>query len=176
MYFDSKNNRTLLRDGTSIVSSLTFAKLIIEGKPTNHLKVQSDRSVRLFEFRTNKPIAGELHEIHVKPNQPNNARFHDIAWIEQTIAKSPRFNGTDVELDRIAEELSFFIAHNHTPFIKRVFELIQRFKDENVLWGVGRGSSCASYILYLLEVHDVNSLKYHIPFSELTKEVVKDEE
>ena len=176
MYFDSKNNRTLLRDGTSIVSSLTFARLIIEDKPTNHLKVQSDRSVRLFEFRSNKSISGELRDICVTPSQTNNARLRDIDWIEQTISKSPRFKGTDVELDRIAEELRFFIMHNHIPFIKRVFELIQRFKDENVLWGVGRGSSCASYILYLLEVHDVDSLKYHISFSELTKEVVKDEE
>ena len=39
----------------------------------------------------------------------------------------------------------------------------------NVVWGLGRGSSTASYILYLLGVHKIDSLYYDLPIEEFLK-------
>ena len=33
-------------------------------------------------------------------------------------------------------------------------------RSNNIVWGVGRGSSVASYVLYLIGVHRVNSIQY----------------
>jgi DNA polymerase III alpha subunit len=38
-----------------------------------------------------------------------------------------------------------------------------------VLWGVGRGSSVASYCLYILGVHKVDSIKYELDIHEFLK-------
>jgi DNA polymerase III alpha subunit len=47
--------------------------------------------------------------------------------------------------------------------------VIDTFKKNNVIWGVGRGSSVSSYILYLLEVHDVDSVMYDLDFNEFLR-------
>jgi DNA polymerase III alpha subunit len=41
--------------------------------------------------------------------------------------------------------------------------------QNNVVWGVGRGSSVASYVLYLLGVHKIDSLKYNLDIHEFLK-------
>ena len=47
--------------------------------------------------------------------------------------------------------------------------LIDTMRKNNIIWGVGRGSSVSSYVLYLLGVHKVNSLKYHLDIKEFIK-------
>jgi hypothetical protein len=173
MYVDSRNNRTLLRDGTSIVTPFEYARMIIQRKDINGVKAVDSFDSRLYEFRSGVNISGELIDVHVSPAAVSESVDY-FEWILAIIQKSDRFSGAGEEVERILEEVEFFSKHNHLPFLKKVYELIQRFKHENVLWGVGRGSSCASYVLFLLEIHDVNALRYKIPFSELSKEVVRD--
>jgi len=42
-------------------------------------------------------------------------------------------------------------------------------RKHKLVWGVGRGSSVASYVLYLLGVHKINSLKYNLDIKEFLK-------
>ena len=42
-------------------------------------------------------------------------------------------------------------------------------RKNSVLWGLGRGSSVASYVLYLLGVHRINSLYYDLDIKEFLK-------
>jgi DNA polymerase III alpha subunit len=42
-------------------------------------------------------------------------------------------------------------------------------RDNNIVWGVGRGSSVSSYVLYLLGVHRVNSLYYDLDIHEFLR-------
>jgi DNA polymerase III alpha subunit len=42
-------------------------------------------------------------------------------------------------------------------------------KANNIIWGVGRGSSVASYVLYLLEVHRVDSMYYNLDIREFLR-------
>ena len=39
----------------------------------------------------------------------------------------------------------------------------------NLMIGVGRGSSCSCYILFLLDVHQVDSIKYNLDIKEFFK-------
>ena len=41
--------------------------------------------------------------------------------------------------------------------------------DKNVLWGVGRGSSVASYALFLIGVHKIDSVKYDLDWREFLR-------
>jgi len=38
-----------------------------------------------------------------------------------------------------------------------------------VIWGVGRGSSVASFVLYKLGVHRINSLHYNLDVGEFLR-------
>jgi len=41
--------------------------------------------------------------------------------------------------------------------------------DNRVIWGVGRGSSVASYVLYLLGVHRIDSMYYDLDAGEFLR-------
>lgn len=70
---------------------------------------------------------------------------------------------------RVSDELHEYEKRGLLDVLRVLIYTIDMFKKNNVVWGVGRGSSCASYILYLLEVHSVNSIKYEIPLEEFFK-------
>jgi len=47
--------------------------------------------------------------------------------------------------------------------------LVDTLRSQNIVWGVGRGSSVASYCLYLIGVHKVNSMQYNLDIHEFLK-------
>jgi DNA polymerase III alpha subunit len=47
--------------------------------------------------------------------------------------------------------------------------LVDTLRKNIIVWGVGRGSSVASYILYLIGVHRIDSLYYDLDIAEFLK-------
>jgi DNA polymerase III alpha subunit len=47
--------------------------------------------------------------------------------------------------------------------------LVDTLKSNNMIWGVGRGSSVASYVLYLLGVHRIDSMFYDLDAREFLR-------
>ena len=69
---------------------------------------------------------------------------------------------TEDELQRIGQELLIYQERDMFPLLRYLKYLVDTMKLNNIIWGVGRGSSVASYVLYKLEVHKVNSLYYDL--------------
>lgn len=67
---------------------------------------------------------------------------------------------------RIKTEYSIFNKLGLNDLLRTLIYIIDKFKQNNIVWGVGRGSSVSSYILYLMEVHDIDSITYDLDFSE----------
>jgi DNA polymerase III alpha subunit len=42
-------------------------------------------------------------------------------------------------------------------------------RTNHIIWGVGRGSSVASHVLYKLGVHRINSLHYNLDIQEFLR-------
>ena len=63
------------------------------------------------------------------------------------------------QYQRVVEELTLFEERNMFPMLKFLVYMVDQLKHNNILWGVGRGSSVASYILYLIGVHRIDSIK-----------------
>jgi len=72
-------------------------------------------------------------------------------------------------LDRLNQELLLFKNHNMIPVLKTMKFIVDTLRANNIVWGVGRGSSVASYALYLMGVHRVDSVKYNLPINEFFK-------
>lgn len=73
------------------------------------------------------------------------------------------------ELQRVGQELLLFQEKNLFPLLCYLKYLVDTMRDHNIVWGVGRGSSVASYVLYLIGVHKINSLYYDLPIEEFLK-------
>lgn len=76
---------------------------------------------------------------------------------------------TQEELDRVAQELILFVQHDMMDVLKYLKYLVDTMRYHNIVWGVGRGSSVASYCLYLIGVHKINSIKYKLDIHEFLK-------
>jgi len=76
---------------------------------------------------------------------------------------------TDEELQRAGHELLLFQERDMFVLLKYLKFLVDTMRQNNIVWGVGRGSSVASYVLFLLGVHKINSLYFDLSIDEFIK-------
>lgn len=76
---------------------------------------------------------------------------------------------TEAELQRCGQELMMYQERNLFDLLKYLHYLVQIMKDNKIIWGVGRGSSVASFVLYKLGVHRVDSLFYDLDPGEFLR-------
>jgi hypothetical protein len=69
---------------------------------------------------------------------------------------------TQEQLQRVGEELLLFQEHDLFDLLRYLRYLVSMMRENRIIWGVGRGSSVASYVLYLLGVHRVDSMFYDL--------------
>jgi len=74
-----------------------------------------------------------------------------------------------IELQRSAEELILFQERDLFPLLKYLKYFVDTMRKHNIVWGVGRGSSVASFVLYLIGVHKINSIKFSLDIREFLK-------
>ena len=76
---------------------------------------------------------------------------------------------TEAELQRCGAELLLYQERGLFDLLRYLKYLVDIMRDNHVIWGVGRGSSVASYVLYLLGVHRINSLYYELDPAEFLR-------
>lgn len=74
------------------------------------------------------------------------------------------------QLQRVGEELLLYVDRGMLPLLQYLKFLVDTLRVNKIVWGVGRGSSVASYVLFLLGVHKIDSLFYDLPITEFLKE------
>ena len=85
--------------------------------------------------------------------------------IEQYLKdKCPKEN-----LQRLNLELDLYRKHKMIDVLRTMKYIVDTLRSNNVIWGVGRGSSVSSYVLFLLGVHKIDSVKYSLPIEEFFK-------
>ena len=102
-------------------------------------------------------------------NIPEHYKGIDVeAYIRGLI---PREGGSTTEspLLRVEQELAEFRARNLFPVLQLLIYIVDTLRKNNLVWGVGRGSCVASYCLFLIGIHKVNSLEYNLDLREFLK-------
>lgn len=77
---------------------------------------------------------------------------------------------TEVEVDRVTEEMELFRKHGMENVLRFLIFMTTTLRAEGVWWGVGRGSSVASYCLYLIGVHKIDSLRFGLDIREFIRD------
>ena len=75
----------------------------------------------------------------------------------------------DHEMQRVGTELLLYQERNLFNLLRYLKYLIDTLRKNNIVWGVGRGSSVSSYVLFLLGVHKIDSLYYDLDIGEFLK-------
>ena len=128
--------------------SLDDAKLILEDVPA---------FIRYDDYAQENISVDEFdHRCQSHWYMPLEYKNLDIAEYVLGLCK------TDAELQRVGEELLLFQERDLFDLLRYLKYLIDTLRENQVIWGVGRGSSVASYVLYLLGVHRIDSLYYDL--------------
>ena len=159
-------NRILHYDGTIQVDPELVSDLFLYGiKPEKIIVNTINQDIELFNSLSDFILRSDKLETF-KP---------DLSWkipekyldldLDITILEKAKPLG-DAYLIRAKKELIEIRKRGLESFFKTLIYVIDVFKQNNVLWGVGRGSSCASIVLYLIGLHMVDPIKYGIDLEE----------
>ncbi len=71
---------------------------------------------------------------------------------------------------RVHAELQWLEDHGKYDLIRTLIYIISTLRNNSIPWGVGRGSAVNSYVLFLIGVHDIDSIKYDLNWREFMRE------
>jgi DNA polymerase III alpha subunit len=103
------------------------------------------------------------HENQGRWLMPEEYKRLDIAEHVLSLCES------EAALQRVGEELLLYQARDLFDLLRYLRFLTDLMQENNLIWGVGRGSSVASYVLYLLKVHRIDSLHYNLDIAEFLR-------
>jgi hypothetical protein len=132
--------------------NIDFRDLNMENIPKIVKYVQNIESIELFDSRNQSNWF-----------MPDEYKNLDIAeWVLNQCK-------TDAERQRVGEELLLYLDRDLFPLLQYLKYLVDTLRANNIVWGVGRGSSVSSYVLYLIGVHRINSMYYDLDINEFLR-------
>jgi len=75
----------------------------------------------------------------------------------------------DTDRNRVEWELEEFESKSLLPVLKAGKYIVDVMRKNNVVWGLGRGSSVSSLTLFLLGIHKVDPIKWNLDPTEFFK-------
>lgn len=75
----------------------------------------------------------------------------------------------ETELQRTGAELLMYADLDMLDLLRYLKYLVDTLRTNNIVWGVGRGSSVASFVLFLIGVHKINSISYDLDINEFIR-------
>lgn len=76
---------------------------------------------------------------------------------------------TTEQIERIKYEYAEFNKRNMINVLRWLKYFVDTLREHNLIWGVGRGSSVSSYLLYIIGIHKIDALQYDLDIKEFLK-------
>lgn len=167
--------RLLWADGVSEVAPDEILKLLARGVPAAKIAT-TELTPELVEFNqlTNTPILQKTQLLDSFPPRwiiPDKYAQLDLA--EHLIGLAEQIKRDKLyerRLQRLAEEISLYMKLGYQDLLRALIYVINELNKHQVVWGVGRGSSCSSYLLFLLGLHEVDPVLYDIPITDFLRD------
>lgn len=182
--FNTKlKDRILWYDGDSSMTPQQIEQYLLSGRRLNTNKIfvtELDEDVQ--RFNNTQPISRRLSikgesisDLDTTWTLPDSYKELNVKeYIFRKLLAYCANNRLDDEaiekrIKRVEDELKLYSEKNLLDILKTLIYVVDMFKEKKVVWGTGRGSSCNSYILYLIELHDVDSIKYDLDINEFLR-------
>ena len=156
-----------------IYSSADIKNLIYQGKIDilNKLRVDDSQDVQQFNsvenlFLVDSVITETLEEFDSKLQQnwlmPEEYKNMDIEGFLVHVCPKEHYQ-------RLIDELVEFRARNMLNLLRWLKYFVDTCRKNDIVWGVGRGSSVSSYVLFLIGVHKIDCIKYKLDWREFLR-------
>lgn len=162
------DNRIIKDNGDVIYNTQSLIEMLYNNIDINNTSVDIDNDIELYN-KKHLDLLEEPLSFKNKEYNPNNwyfpEKYKNLDLKEYFLGNHPSANK-----DRILLEIEEFNNHDANNILRWAiyFSDLLKEHDEWVI-GVGRGSSCACYLLYLLDINLVNPLDYDLDIKEFLK-------
>lgn len=171
------DDRILFFDGTCQVSSNKIVDLLIHGVPISKIAaLECDDDILEYNRLADEPMKSGDIQISFAPDFnwqiPSKFANLDISqYLIDVLENRFALNADFLKYqERLQIELNEIHVRSLSNLIRALIFVIDYFKTNNVVYGVGRGSSCASLALFLIGVHCIDPIKYSISHLEFFHE------
>ena len=96
-------------------------------------------------------------------------KYKELNVWEYLVKKCQEKGDWPKNISRITAEYREFESRKMIHLLQYMIYLVDFMRENNIVWGVGRGSSVASYVLYLIGVHKINSVQYGLDYTEFLR-------
>lgn len=166
-------DRELWFDGVSVVEPERLQELLLKGIPISKLGVTSvTPEIKQFNLVADEKIAvkTELNPIGLGWTLPEPYKYLDVDEYLTTLLEKVDHDALyEARLARFMKEVELFRKLNLYQVFRTLVYVLDELKRQEIVWGVGRGSSCSSYLLYLLGLHDVDPVLYDIDVEDFIR-------
>lgn len=160
--------------GRAVVNSDDLFELWFGGEQTDDVTVLFDEEVERYNRQC---IQHGKDEHLIKP--PSEPLTHEQRLAQWTIPEPyqqidvrkwclQRCSRSD-EIERVEKEMKLYEARGMLPVLRALIYMVDALRARNILWGVGRGSSVASYVLFLLGVHRIDSIRFGLDVEDFLR-------
>jgi len=165
--------------GIPYFTETDLVKMIQDGHVNKCAQVLCEDSQEIQKFNQAAGRFGRPPLEVYKPTAVTMEQFDNVAQLEWFMPDE--YRGIDLystlvskcnnqkELDRLEIELAEYKRRNMTDILRYMVFLVDFMREQKIVWGVGRGSSVASFVLYLIGVHRINSIQYDLDFNEFMR-------
>lgn len=172
-YMKVQRNRSIDQNGNVKLDLNAAVYSINAGFNVQDIQIQDLNSDEIELF--NKHCKDFGFEERIFNHEVNHENNHELWKYDSTYDKLNledyflNLCSTQEQKDRVLYELKLYTEYNMTKLLRCMLWLVHTFEENNVFWGVGRGSSVSSYCLYLIGLHMVDSIKYDLDVHEFLK-------
>jgi|TARA_Y100000310_G_C20651764_1_gene799817 DNA polymerase III alpha subunit len=164
--------------GRIILNTNDCIELLYNDNFKDNIIVDIDSDVDLYNkytyiMNTGHQVLEQITEINSieefdKLNQNNwfmPEEYKNLNIVDYLMEKARKKTHT-LHYLRTEAELKVYEERELLDLLRFLVYFVETMRNCNIVWGVGRGSSVASYVLYLIGVHKVDSVKYELDFNE----------
>jgi len=168
-------NRRILDDGTVLCSEPAAVDVLYRGRDLSGVLLDSPDEVQRFN-RANRFLDQGFEDLMGGSQQMygqvdwSSAWMTPAPWSTMSVLDHCIDRCTDDEQRiRVCDEYKLFDDRGMIPVLRHLIWMVHDMRSRGVLWGVGRGSSVSSYMLYLIGINRIDPMRFGLDVREFLK-------
>lgn len=170
-------DRIITDTGSMVAKHKLLVQLALSGRPFSHLPFEPHPDIDAYHhhagtkqhlrWREDDEVRGPSPDTYewITPPPWSDADIREEcgAALRELGITDPRYQ------ERLVAEFDHIESRQMEPFFRCLLWITDMLREHNTLWGLGRGSGCASLVLFLLGITKVDPVRYDIPMAEFYK-------
>jgi DNA polymerase III alpha subunit len=167
-------NRWIADDGTVILSADGALEALYAGSDLDGCVIAPSEDTALYK-QSLRLLDMALPELRTDTQQLSQQMWYDRWHTPDVYAHTDVLShclakcGTEAQRNRVHMEMQLFAEREMLPVLRHLIYMVDNLRKRGIVWGVGRGSSVSSYVLYLIGINRIDPTKFDLDVSEFLK-------